>query len=88
VLGFPPHARSSLPLLRLATLDFAWEHRPFYAKDFNGLFLSLIKKLLVISFFLRSSHQWPVLDSCHCDSFAQLGATAREYRWRRIPQTS
>src|SRR6202050_4738166 len=36
----------------LATLDFAWSAPSFLREsDFTGLFLSLIKKLLVISFF-------------------------------------
>src|ERR1700756_1248601 len=61
----------------LATLDFAWGAPSFLREsDFNGLFLSLIKKLLVISFFyavLVNGQTWiPAI----VNSFAQLGATA------------
>src|ERR1700690_3322359 len=61
----------------LATLDFAWSAPSFLREsDFTGLFLSLIKKLLVISFFyavLINSQVWiPAI----VNSFAQLGATA------------
>jgi type IV secretion system protein TrbL len=61
----------------LAALDFAWGVPQLLREsDFNGLFLSLIKKLLVISFFyavLINGHTWiPAI----VNSFAQLGATA------------
>jgi type IV secretion system protein TrbL len=61
----------------LATLDFAWSAPSFLREsDFTGLFLSLIKKLLVISFFyavLINGQAWiPAI----VNSFAQLGATA------------
>jgi type IV secretion system protein TrbL len=61
----------------LATLDFAWGVPQLLREhDFNGLFLSLIKKLLVISFFyavLLNGQTWiPAI----VNSFAQLGANA------------
>src|ERR1700751_1793496 len=61
----------------LAAIDFAWSAPSFLREsDFNGLFLSLIKKLLVISFFyavLVNGQTWiPAI----VNSFAQLGATA------------
>src|SRR5271165_40567 len=61
----------------LAVLDFAWGAPQLLREsDFNGLFLSLIKKLLVISFFyavLINGQTWiPAI----VNSFAQLGATA------------
>ena len=61
----------------LATLDFAWGVPQLLREhDFNGLFLSLIKKLLVISFFyavLINGQTWvPAI----VNSFAQLGANA------------
>ena len=61
----------------LAVLDFAWGAPQFLREsDFNGLFLSLIKKLLVISFFyavLINGQTWiPAI----VNSFAELGATA------------
>src|SRR5271156_2233619 len=61
----------------LALLDFAWGAPQLLREsDFNGLFLSLIKKLLVISFFyavLINGQTWiPAI----VNSFAQLGATA------------
>ena len=56
--------------------------------DFNGLFLSLIKKLLVISFFyavLINGQTWiPAI----VNSFAQLGATAAGVPLARIRPTS
>jgi len=61
----------------LATLDFAW-HSPQFLRehDFMGLFLSLIKKLLVIGFFyavLINGQTWiPAI----VNGFAQLGANA------------
>jgi type IV secretion system protein TrbL len=61
----------------LAALDFAWGAPQLLRdSDFNGLFLSLIRKLLVISFFyavLINGQTWiPAI----VNSFAQLGATA------------
>jgi type IV secretion system protein TrbL len=61
----------------LAALDFAWGAPQLLREhDFNGLFLSLIKKLLVISFFyavLINGQTWiPAI----VNSFAQLGANA------------
>src|ERR1700690_4582677 len=61
----------------LALLDFAWGAPQLLREhDFNGLFLSLIKKLLVISFFyavLINGQNWiPAI----VNSFAQLGANA------------
>jgi len=61
----------------LATLDFAWGAPQLLREhDFNGLFLSLIKRLLVISFFyavLINGQTWiPAI----VNSFAQLGANA------------
>ena len=61
----------------LATLDFAWGVPQLLREhDFNGLFLSLVKKLLVISFFyavLINGQTWvPAI----VNSFAQLGANA------------
>src|SRR6266850_2342319 len=44
--------------------------------DFTGLFLSLIKKLLVISFFYAVLINGQVWIPAIVDSFAQLGATA------------
>jgi type IV secretion system protein TrbL len=61
----------------LALVDFAWGAPQLLREhDFNGLFLSLIKKLLVISFFyavLINGQTWiPAI----VNSFAQLGANA------------
>jgi type IV secretion system protein TrbL len=61
----------------LAVLDFAWGAPQLLREsDFTGLFLSLIKKLLVISFFyavLINGQTWiPAI----VNSFAELGATA------------
>ena len=61
----------------LALLDFAWGAPQLLREhDFNGLFLSLIKKLLVVSFFyavLINGQTWiPAI----VNSFAQLGANA------------
>ena len=61
----------------LATLDFAWSAPQFLREhDFMGLFLTLIKKLLVIGFFyavLVNGQTWiPAI----VNSFAQLGANA------------
>jgi type IV secretion system protein TrbL len=61
----------------LATLDFAWGAPSFLREsDFSGLFLSLIKKLLVISFFYAVLINGQVWIPAIVDSFAQLGATA------------
>jgi type IV secretion system protein TrbL len=61
----------------LATLDFAWGAPSFLREsDFNGLFLSLIKKLLVISFFYAVLVNGQVWIPAIVNSFAQLGATA------------
>lgn len=61
----------------LATLDFAWGAPSFLREsDFNGLFLSLIKKLLVISFFYAVLINGQVWIPAIVNSFAQLGATA------------
>jgi type IV secretion system protein TrbL len=61
----------------LALLDFAWGAPQLLREhDFNGLFLTLIKKLLVISFFyavLINGQTWiPAI----VNSFARLGANA------------
>jgi type IV secretion system protein TrbL len=61
----------------LAAIDFAWGAPQFLREnDFNGLFLSLIKKLLVVSFFyavLVNGQAWiPAV----VNSFAQLGASS------------
>src|SRR5271163_3466637 len=61
----------------LATLDFAWSAPAFLREsDFTGLFLSLIKKLLVISFFYAVLINGQVWIPAIVNSFAQLGATA------------
>ena len=61
----------------LATLDFAWSSPQFLREsDFTGLFLSLIKKLLVISFFYAVLINGQVWVPAIVNSFAQLGATA------------
>src|SRR5580658_10817930 len=61
----------------LATLDFAWSAPSFLRdSDFTGLFLSLIKKLLVISFFYAVLINGQVWIPAIVNSFAQLGATA------------
>lgn len=61
----------------LATLDFAWSSPQFLREsDFMGLFLSLIKKLLVISFFYAVLINGQVWVPAIVNSFAQLGATA------------
>ncbi|MGA3133661.1 MAG: P-type conjugative transfer protein TrbL [Terracidiphilus sp.] len=61
----------------LATLDFAWSAPQFLREhDFMGLFMTLIRKLLVIGFFyavLINGQTWiPAI----INSFAQLGANA------------
>src|ERR1700722_17274602 len=61
----------------LATLDFAWSAPSFLREsDFMGLFLSLIKKLLVISFFyavLVNGQTWiPAI----VNSFITIGTNA------------
>ena len=61
----------------LATLDFAWSAPSFLREsDFTGLFLSLIKKLLVISFFYAVLINGQVWIPAIVNSFAQLGANA------------
>src|ERR1700735_5346240 len=61
----------------LATLDCAWSAPSFLREsDFTGLFLSLIKKLLVISFFYAVLINGQVWIPAIVNSFAQLGATA------------
>jgi type IV secretion system protein TrbL len=61
----------------LATLDFAWSAPSFLREsDFTGLFLSLIKKLLVISFFYAVLINGQVWIPAIVNSFAQLGARA------------
>jgi len=61
----------------LATLDFAWGAPSFLREsDFTGLFLSLVKKLLVISFFYAVLINGQVWIPAIVNSFAQLGATA------------
>jgi len=61
----------------LATLDFAWSAPSFLREsDFTGLFLSLIKKLLVVSFFYAVLINGQVWIPAIVNSFAQLGATA------------
>jgi type IV secretion system protein TrbL len=61
----------------LATLDFAWSAPSFLREsDFTGLFLSLIKKLLVISFFYAVLINGQVWIPAIVNSFAQVGATA------------
>jgi type IV secretion system protein TrbL len=61
----------------LATLDFAWSAPSFLREsDFTGLFLSLVKKLLVISFFYAVLINGQVWIPAIVNSFAQLGATA------------
>jgi type IV secretion system protein TrbL len=61
----------------LALLDFAWGAPQLLREhDFNGLFLSLIKKLLVVSFFYAVLINGQVWIPAIVNSFAQLGATA------------
>ena len=61
----------------LALLDFAWGAPQLLREhDFNGLFLSLIKKLLVVSFFYGVLINGQVWIPAIVNSFAQLGATA------------
>ena len=61
----------------LATLDFAWGAPQLLREsDFNGLFLSLIKKLLVVSFFYAVLINGQIWIPAIVNSFAQLGATA------------
>ncbi len=76
--GFPLSCKRPTYLFYvLATLDFAWSAPQFLREhDFMGLFLTLIKKLLVIGFFyavLINGQTWiPAI----VNSFAQLGANA------------
>jgi len=61
----------------LAALDFAWGAPQLLREsDFNGLFLSLIKKLLVISFFYAVLINGQIWIPAIVNSFAQLGANA------------
>lgn len=61
----------------LATLDFAWGAPQLLREnDFMGLFQSLIKKLLVISFFYAVLINGQVWIPAIVNSFAQLGANA------------
>jgi type IV secretion system protein TrbL len=61
----------------LALLDFAWGAPQLLREhDFNGLFLSLIKKLLVVSFFYAVLINGQVWIPAIVNSFARLGATA------------
>ena len=61
----------------LALLDFAWGAPQLLREhDFNGLFLSLIKKLLVVSFFYAVLINGQIWIPAIVNSFAQLGATA------------
>jgi len=61
----------------LALLDFAWGAPQLLREhDFNGMFLSLIKKLLVVSFFYAVLINGQVWIPAIVNSFAQLGATA------------
>ena len=61
----------------LALLDLAWGAPQLLREhDFNGLFLSLIKKLLVVSFFYAVLINGQVWIPAIVNSFAQLGATA------------
>ncbi len=73
----------------LALLDFAWGAPQLLREhDFNGLFLSLIKKLLVVSFFyavLINGQIWILPSSIASPSSAQR---RRAFPWRRIHRTS
>jgi type IV secretion system protein TrbL len=61
----------------LALLDFAWGAPQLLREhDFNGLFLSLIKKLLVVSFFYAVLINGQIWIPAIVNSFAQLGANA------------
>ena len=61
----------------LALLDFAWGAPQLLREnDFTGLFLSLIKKLLVISFFYAALLNGQTWIPAIVNSFAQLGANA------------
>ena len=61
----------------LAKLDFAWGAPQLLREsDFMGLFLSLIKKLLVISFFYAVLINGQLWIPAIVNSFAQLGANA------------
>ncbi|AXC16437.1 Conjugative transfer protein TrbL (plasmid) [Acidisarcina polymorpha] len=61
----------------LASLDFAWSAPSFLREgDFMGLFLSLIKKLLVISFFYAVLINGQVWIPAIVNSFAELGANS------------
>src|SRR5260370_32262535 len=61
----------------LAALDFAWGAPQLLREnDFMGLFLSLIKKLLVISFFYAVLVNGQTSIPAIVNTFAQLGANA------------
>jgi type IV secretion system protein TrbL len=61
----------------LATLDFAWGAPQLLREsDFMGLFIGLIKKLLVISFFYAVLVNGQVWIPAIVNSFAQIGANA------------
>jgi type IV secretion system protein TrbL len=59
----------------LAALDFAWGAPSFFREnDFMGLFLSLMKKLLVASFFYAVLINGQVWIPAIVNSFAQIGS--------------
>src|SRR3954447_18355218 len=61
--------------LLLAALDFAWGAPSFFREnDFTGLFLSLIKKLMVLSFFYAVLINGQVWIPAIVNSFAQIGS--------------
>src|SRR4051812_22766807 len=61
--------------LLLAALDFAWGAPSFFREnDFMGLFLSLIKKLMVVSFFYAVLINGQVWIPAIVNSFAQIGS--------------
>src|SRR5437764_5025829 len=63
--------------LLLAALDFAWGAPSLFREnDFMGLFLSLIKKLMVVSFFYAVLINGQVWIPAIVNSFIQIGATA------------
>ena len=75
--GFPQSCKKPPSCSTCLPLDFAWGAPQLLREhDFNGLFLSLIKKLLVISFFYAVLINGQVWIPAIVNSFAQLGATA------------
>ena len=71
------YAGSLLPVLRSCPTRLCWGAPQLLREhDFNGLFLSLIKKLLVVSFFYAVLINGQVWIPAIVNSFAQLGATA------------